>query len=474
MGAKMASLLRRGGADAWAGLTEDTGHTLSDGSRIAVIGGGPAGSMFSYFLLNFAETIDLDLKVDIYEPRHFTHRGPAGCNHCGGIVSESLLQRLATEGIHLPSHVVQRGMESYTLHMDVGTVQLKAPGLEKRIAAVYRGNGPRESEPTETISFDGYLQKLATERGARIEHRLVNGMERKEDRIRVSCADGHAADYELAVVATGINSHFLDLLCGPVTPIRQPIKTTTFICEFHLGRERIEEILGDSMHVFLLDIPRLEFAALIPKGDFVTLCMLGDEIDDELIKRFFESREFRDCFPQGIVPPQVCHCLPRINVSTARVPFDDRIVLIGDSGTTRLFKDGLGAAYRTSKAAARTAVYRGVSATDFEKHYWPLCRSIDIDNRIGKFVFAVSGLIQRMRFTRRAVLRMTATEQAGDNDRKRMSEILWDIFSGSAPYKEILGRTVHPAYVAGLVWNLAASNWPGSRQAGSGTAGQRA
>ena len=470
----MAILRRHESANAWASLSDGAGQTLSDGSRIAVIGGGPAGSMFSYFALKFAETMELDLAVDIYEPRHFTHRGPAGCNHCGGIVSESLLQRLATEGIHLPSHVVQRGMESYTLHMDVGTVQLKAPGLEKRIAAVYRGNGPRESEPADTISFDGYLQQLATEQGASVRHHMVTGLERTADRIRVACADGHSADYELAVIATGINSHFLDLLCGPVAPIRQPAKTTTFICEFRLGRERIEEILGDSMHVFLLDIPGLEFAALIPKGDFVTLCMLGEEIDDELIRRFFESREFRECFPQAVVPPHACHCLPRINVSTARVPYDDRIVLIGDSGTTRLFKDGLGAAYRTSKAAARTAVYRGVSARDFEEHYWPLCRSIDIDNRIGKFVFSVSGLIQKMRFTRRAVLRMTATEQAGDRERKRMSEILWDIFSGSAPYKEILGRTMHPVYVGGLLWNLAASNLSPERKRASNTAGQQA
>jgi hypothetical protein len=55
-----------------------------------------------------------------------------------------------------------------------------------------------------------------------------------------------------------------------------------------------------------------------------------------------------------------------------------------------------------------------------------------------------------------------------------MSEILWDIFSGSAPYKEILGRTMHPVYLGGLVWNLAASNWPTSRRRRSDTAGQQA
>lgn len=462
----------RGFAKRWARLAESDQYSLSPGSRVAVIGGGPAGSMFSYFLLDFAEIANLDLQVDIFEPRYFTHCGPAGCNHCGGIVSESLLQRLATEGIELPSHVVQRGVESYTLHMDVGTVRLNAPGLEKRIAAVYRGNGPRESEPLHQISFDGYLNELAVEKGARMVRRMVTAMERTGDCIEVRCADGHHRNYDLAVVATGINSHFVESICGSTAPIRQPKKTTTFICEFRLGRSMIEETLGDSMHVFLLDIPRLEFAALIPKGDYATLCMLGDDIDDDLIQSFFRSAEFKQCFPDAIVPPHACHCLPRINVQTARYPFDDRIVMIGDSGTTRLFKDGLGAAYRTAKAAARTAVFHGVSAKNFEQHFWPLCRMIDSDNRIGKFVFSVSGLIQRARFSRRAVLRMTALEQAGNNPRKRMSEILWDIFSGSAPYREILGRTVHPAYVGGLIWNLAASNWPSARRRDADTAGQ--
>ncbi|UCC49315.1 MAG: hypothetical protein JSV41_03815, partial [Gemmatimonadota bacterium] len=63
---------------------------------MAVIGGGPAGSFFAYFLLDTARMVDLDVQVDIYEPRDYTRPGPAGCNNCGGIVSESLVQLLAT------------------------------------------------------------------------------------------------------------------------------------------------------------------------------------------------------------------------------------------------------------------------------------------------------------------------------------------------------------------------------------------
>ena len=38
----MAILRRRESANAWASLSDGAGQTLSDGSRIAVIGGGPA------------------------------------------------------------------------------------------------------------------------------------------------------------------------------------------------------------------------------------------------------------------------------------------------------------------------------------------------------------------------------------------------------------------------------------------------
>lgn len=40
---------------------------LSDGSRVVVIGGGPAGSLFSYFLLDMADLVGIKINLDIYE-----------------------------------------------------------------------------------------------------------------------------------------------------------------------------------------------------------------------------------------------------------------------------------------------------------------------------------------------------------------------------------------------------------------------
>ena len=439
-------------------LASQAATALEDGSRIAVIGAGPSGSMFTYFFLSMAEMTGLEADVDIYEPRSFGHCGPAGCNHCGGIVSESLVQRLATEGIRLPEDVVQRGIESYTLHMDVGDVEIATPLMEKRIAAIYRGNGPRNSELLDTHSFDGYLLELARQKGARVIPRLVTDLKREDDGMTVHCADLSSETYDLVVVASGINSRFMEILENQAAFVERPDRTKTFICEFKLGRDVIRETFGPSMHVFLLDIPRLEFAALIPKGDYVTLCLLGDDIDAGLMDRFFSSPEVQNCFPGGRIPEHACHCYPRINTGSARPVYGDRLVFIGDSGATRLFKDGIGAAYRTAKAAAKTVVFHGVDADSFRQYYAPLCRKISNDNRVGKFVFSVASLVQKARFARRGVLRMTVHEQQDAQSPKRMSGVLWDLFSGSASYTNVFMRTLHPAYIGNLVWNLAAGN----------------
>jgi flavin-dependent dehydrogenase len=428
---------------------------------VAVVGGGPAGSFFAYFLLRLAEDVGLELEVDIFEPRYFTHCGPAGCNHCGGIISESLVQLLATEGVELPPSVVQRGIDSYVLHSDVGTVRIDTPLHEKRIAAVFRGNGPRDVPMTDRESFDSYLQDLAVERGARIVRKLVNGIRWESGLPHLQHPDGTAERYDLVAVGVGVNSNLLKVLEESNIGYRPPKTTMTYICEFSLGRERIQKYLGTSMHVFLLDLPRVEFAALIPKGDVVTMCLLGDDIDDELVDSFLNAHEVRQCFPPDFsLLSRACNCSPLINVRGADRPYADRMVFLGDSGVTRLYKDGIGSAYRTAKAAATTAVFEGISAEDFGGHFWRACRAISVDNALGRLVFGVNQILKRRRFSRRAIFRMTAREQQRPAAPRHMSQVLWDLFTGSAPYREVLRNTMHPGFLARITWNLAISLLP--------------
>jgi CRP-like cAMP-binding protein/flavin-dependent dehydrogenase len=434
---------------------------LDNGSRIAVVGGGPAGTFFSYFLLEMAGRVGMDLSVDIYEPRDFDKPAPTGCNMCGGIISESLVQLLAAEGINLPPHVVQRGIDSYVLHMDVGTVRIDPSRPEKRIAAVHRGGGPRGVVEARWHSFDGHLLGLARERGAKVIRERVENIDRDGGKPRVATKSGVSGGYDLLVGAVGVNTSALGLFEGLGAGYKAPGTTNTWICEFFLGEETIRIYLGSSMHVFLLNLPRLEFAALIPKGDYVTVCMLGTSIDKSLVDAFLAAPEVRKCFPPDwSLPADFCRCHPAINVSGAEKPFADRLVLIGDSGVSRLYKDGIGGAYRTAKSAAKTAVFEGVSEDDFRKHYLPACRSLDRDNAVGKVIFAITRLIQMARAARKGLVRMTREEQETAGGPRRMSGVLWDTFTGSAPYSDVFRRSLHPMFLGRFLWNMGMANLP--------------
>ena len=429
--------------------------TLVNGSRIAVVGGGPAGSFFSFFLLKMAEAIDLEVEVDIYDPRSFNQFGPAGCNHCGGIVSESLVQILATEGINLPPSVVQRGIESYTVHMDVGSVEIESPSGEMRIAALYRGNGPREGGESPWDSFDGYLQNMTVKQGARVVRKLITGVEWRKRYPWLKFADQSEVRYDLVAVASGVNSNFLEMLDKKPASLAPPRTTRTYICEFKSSQDELLEILGNAVHVFLLSIPRLEFAAIIPKGDFATVVMVGEDLDQALVHDFLNDPVVRACFPTNSTPC-VCSCTPLINMGARKRPYGNRIVLVGDSGVTRLYKDGIGAAFRTAKAAASTAVFQGVSRQSFKKNFWPACRIIANDNAIGRVMFGTTTIFKRFRFLRQVMYRMAAREQAAASRKPHMSSLLWNMFTGSAPYTEILRGAVHPGFVGNLALNVAA------------------
>ena len=422
---------------------------LEDGCRVGVVGGGPAGSLFAFFLLRFARQLGVWVDVDIYEPRDFSLPGPAGCNMCGGIVSEDLVQMLAVEGIALPTSVVQRGIDAYDVRMPAGRVRIASPAGEPRIAAVHRGGGPRDLAEAGWAGLDAHLLGLAQDLGARVVRRRVKEAAWRASRPRLG-PEGETTPYDLVVGATGVNSAAWQLYEALGIESSRPRTVRAYVAELRLGADAIHRAFGSAMQLFLLDPPRLEFAALIPKGDFVTVCLLGDGIDRDLIEAFFAHPLVRSCLPAGCeTRAGICHCAPKINVREASSPFRDRLVLVGDCGVTRLYKDGLGASYRTAKAAARTAIFSGVAAADFERHYAPVYRTIASDNRYGVALFAFVRLARRMPWLLEGVVEVAAREQRNCGKR-RMSAVLWDVFTGSAPYRDIARRVVDPRLVAAV------------------------
>jgi hypothetical protein len=76
-------------------------------------------------------------------------------------------------------------------------------------------------------------------------------------------------------------------------------------------------------------------------------------------------------------------------------------------------------------------------------------------------IFAFTTLFKLSPIPRRAIHRMASLEQQGDGQR-HMSTVLWNMFTGSAPYREIFLKTLHPGFIAGLVWNLVLGVRPGN------------
>ena len=416
-------------------------YVLEDGAHIGVVGGGPTGSFFSIFALKMARMMGKQIRLTIFEPKDFTKDGPAGCNRCGGIISELLVQTLAVEGINLPDSVVRKGINSYNLHTNHGDVYIATPGLERTIATVYRGGGPKGMIPEGKESFDYFLLKDAITEGAVLNPLRVDRIEFRDKKPVLFSKDGELGQFDLVVGAFGVNSTTPKMFEGIGFGYQEPPTVTTAIAELLLGEENVETHFGNSVHLFLLPDKGMKFAAMIPKGAYVTLCILGKEMNANTISEFLEKPVVKNVL--NTIPYTVgCRCLPKMNAGAPMKPFTDRVVTCGDAGSTRLFKDGLGAAYLMGKAAAKTALFQGVSAKHFQEDYYPVYHSIIIDNRYGQFLFTVTHVYRKNRILTEGMLRVVRREQQGPADHRILSSILWNMFTGNERYKNIFPKAL--------------------------------
>ncbi len=418
-------------------------YILDDGSKIAVIGGGPTGSFFAYFTLKMAQMLGKELDVTIYEPKDFTKDGPGGCNRCGGIISELLVQMLAVEGINLPDTVVQKGINSYRLHTSYGSVQIETRTHEKTIATVYRGGGPKGIIGKHKESFDNFLLGQAVKEGAVHRQARIDRIDFTKEKPVLFSKEESLQEADLVVGAFGVNSTtpkvFEDIGIG----YRQPETVTAAIAEIAFDEKTVADHFGNAINLFLLPDKGIKFAAMIPKGTYVTVCILGKEMKPNTVRDFLEKPVVRAVLPAGRAYQVNCSCLPKMNVGAPKKPFASRVVICGDAGSTRLFKDGLGAAYLMGKAAAKTAVFEGVGEEDFSHGYQPVYKSIVQDNQYGKYLYTITDIYRKYSVLTKGMLRVVEKEQRAGG--AGLSEILWDMITGNERYKKIFPKALSPS-----------------------------
>ena len=126
--------------------------------KIAIIGGGPAGSFTCHFLNKLAKQNKKNISIHLYDYRCFTCQGKTSCNMCAGIIASSLVQNLEKEKIFLPDSVIKSEISGYQLHSKYNTVYFRRE-YQKKIYSGFRGQGPLSIDG-KVNSFDQFFSML--------------------------------------------------------------------------------------------------------------------------------------------------------------------------------------------------------------------------------------------------------------------------------------------------------------------------
>ncbi len=445
-------------------------QSLNDGDRVLVIGGGPAGAFFAAQLIREARRAKLFLDVTIIERRQ--RPDPAadpwqctGCNYCAGGISPRLHGILERDGFHVPDHLVQEDFTHIWIQGLWKNFPLRVP-KETRMYSVFRGSLPK-ARADETGGFDAFLLKMAVEEGAQLIRGEVQAITYDssglpEVTIRDSSGDTSRLSGAFAAVSTGINSgagqHHAAAELAPF--IRRmvtgfsPVKTRkALIFELDAGRDYLARYMNKELYFIEYGSRglRLEHIALVPKGSFLTVALIGRSIDEaslphetrRIIGEFLSLPQIKSILPRMSIDRAhvACVCAPLMTAGPAKHPFGDRLALIGDAVGSRLNKDGLYSAYVTAQALARTIVHCGVKRRDLSAGYGDVVKWLKTEHRYGRLVFRLIRGSLSTPLTSRVLYQAFATELKNRPKSKRpLGEILWNIASGAADYREISGK----------------------------------
>ncbi|MGQ9632180.1 MAG: NAD(P)/FAD-dependent oxidoreductase [bacterium] len=431
---------------------------LKDGSKIAVIGAGPAGAFFADFAAHLAQEKGLNVSIALFDGKDFTQSGPGGCNMCAGVISETLVNRLKARGIVLPEERVQRKIEGYYLRVKAGGFLLKHPLGKRQITTVFRGNGPRFSEQGKNISFDDYLLEHVRRKGLKVISTPVKRVElppNPEEPVRVIYGSEEESTFEadLAVGAFGLNTNMMDEMRKLNFGYRPPRTLNTWSAEIPLNDDFIRKNFGNNIFAYNWSTAKgLRFAGIIPKKDYITVNVIGKrDVEKENLVEFLNLPVVREKFPRDWRwSYKVCYCSPKIATTSAKKPFTHRLVIIGDASSCRYYKNGIESAFITAQLAAETAFNLGISESAFLKGYFRRVKKIIIkDNFYGRILFKINNLVSGSAFLSGVLLKV-ATDEEGHGRTKRMRDILWNMYTGNIPYKTIFLRFFSPI----LQWRL--------------------
>jgi flavin-dependent dehydrogenase len=214
-----------------------------------------------------------------------------------------------------------------------------------------------------------------------------------------------------------------------------PEHLTTIVTKVHPGEEVMGRF-GNRIHAILLSQRRVEFGAVTPKGNHLSINIAGENLDVQTMKAFlaaapvrkvldFESAELSN-------PDRLSFFKGRFPISTARRLYGDRYALVGDAaGLVRAFKGkGINSACQSGMWAAEAMFTRGISRAALDARYRPACSEILSDLPYGRAVRRLVALGRRS-----GLMDFALGVAESDADLQRA---LLDAVSGNRPYRTIV------------------------------------
>ena len=450
---------------------------LTKSASIVIIGGGPAGAFSALNILRKSKAIGLDLKVQIIERRRchplFGQPGHLrGCNYCAGGISPRLNVVLKELGLELPQELIKNKIQSITVQSYWKNIQFKTP-VGRQMLAVYRGSLPTHRRDG-FHNFDAFILEQCVKEGCSIIEAEVTHLEYSEKgTLLVSINESHKQkilDADFVVYAGGVNykpGHALSQiplvknLMQLIPDFSPPTVRHALVFEVELQREYEQHLDGE---IFFSEygsksLP-LEMCSIVPKGQFATVVLIGKAIDHlkdhsqfiGVIEEFLALPNIQKLFPGKVQLANICICNPNMVIGTAKHPFADRIAIVGDMATARLYKDGIMTAYQTSRALADTLLHLGVDAESLRRGYWPEIQKVKDDNRYGRLIYGLHNIVFGSSIWSRIIYQAIISERKTHlKAERKLEKILWHVASGDDLYKNIFTSIIHPSTVLSVI-----------------------
>jgi geranylgeranyl reductase family protein len=326
---------------------------------VVVIGGGPAGSSFSY------HAAKLGLSVLLVDKRN---RGEYKCC-AGGIMGRAMSL------VNPPSEIIERKINGSVLVSPTG--ELTEFDFGKVIGfTTYR------------TSFDSWMLSRAEDAGVKVLNgRKVEGVKFEEDSVRVGILDGETFKSQAVIGAFGVSSNLYEQISK-----QRPKVTIGVQMELQMEEDMVSSLIGDRIE-FYFNSGYTEFGYcwIFPKRCGVSVGLvdsLRSKGKRERLLRFIKSDPVASKKLRGARPlpigNQVFHAAPIPN-SIARKTYGERFLLVGDAAgfTYPATSEGIYYALKSGELA-RTMVdakeeedFSSRSLQDYENR-WKNCFGVEL------------------------------------------------------------------------------------------------